>query len=106
MQPFAAKVCAIRADGWTGHNLFPEGIDDPNRIYRVDIGYQITHKELDIKGKEIENEDKLKRDGWHFISPSIPVDRFCWSSGVFRIGQSFGTEDYVRKKRTHENDEK
>ena len=92
-QPFPGKVLAVESS-WAGYRLFIESIDDADKKYCVAKVWPMAPLEyLAIQASDLPKPGVMAV----FLNPSIEVDGFSWSMGVWKIGKIFGDEDALRK---------
>lgn len=92
-QPFSAKVLAVNVT-WVGYNLLLESIGNGKKKHCI-AQVEMT-RPLNYAGVK---QAQLPKPGpeWQFLNPSVEVERFSWSMGVWRIGRIFGEEDCLKK---------
>lgn len=97
-QPFPAKVRAV-GRSWVGYNLLLEEIGGEHRLCfaQLYITIPLSYTTVAHPKQEQAEEPNRKEHGWTYVSPSIDVDAFSWSIGIFRIGRIFGDDDMLRK---------
>ena len=90
-QPFPAKICAV-SNLWPGYNLLLEEIGG-NRlcVARIWLTQFPTYSILDpAAGQTRANPGAFESGrGWIYLSPSVEIEGFSWSMGVFQIGRRF-----------------
>ncbi|HEY8961511.1 MAG TPA: hypothetical protein VIM57_04835 [Luteolibacter sp.] len=94
-QPFPGKVLAVERS-WVGYRLFIESLSETDKKYCVakvwmSGGIPLEYREIQASDLPQPSVTAI------FLNPSIAVDGFSWSMGVWKIGKIFGGEDILHK---------
>ena len=94
-QPFPARVIAVKPS-WVGYHLLLEEMGSGERLCVARI-WETTGLDYSLleKSKETVKEEFSVKDGWIYLTPGIDVNRFSWSIGAWKLGQTFGDEDLL-----------
>jgi hypothetical protein len=94
-QPFPGRVLAVESS-WAGYRLFIESIGKGDTTHCIAQVWPGGHPQL---AYQVIERDSIPKPGVSTVhlNPSIEVDRFSWSMGLWKIGRIFGDDDILKK---------